>query len=112
MIRKSVLVKKTCRKFIAVCTDDTMCMPATSSNVYPPMIVVSHRLTLSFPLHLLCASIYKRNIHILMFMQTFFVVLWHPTNAPTVVVRISETLCISLIFFVDNIERNTENVVK
>ena len=33
-------------------------------------------------------------------------------HAPTVVVRISETLCISCIFFVDNITRNTENVVK
>jgi len=33
-------------------------------------------------------------------------------HAPTVVVRISETPCIGRIFYVDNIARNTENVVK
>ena len=45
------------------------------------IIVVTHTVTLSFPLHLLGASIYKRNIQVPMYMQTFFVVLWHPTRS-------------------------------
>jgi hypothetical protein len=41
-----------------------------------------------------------------------FSLLFSTQHAPTVVVRISETLCVSFMFFVDNIARNTEQVVK